>query len=230
MVRDLSPGQDISLQGEEATSVCIVLEGLICSYEVVNEGSRQIQAYHIAGDVPDLFALYCGMNASSLCALRPSKIAFITHPRMHKLMSEHPVISECIWRKGMIDAAIAKAWISNIGRRLAVPRLAHLFCELLSRFRELGIASDTIPFALTQLELGDSQGLSEVHTNRTMTVLKERGLIRMTGRLVKVMDWDGLAEEADFDPTYLHLERRGVHGPPRAKVDRTCPRAIMSDD
>lgn len=211
VIRDIAAGQDISLQGDEATSACLVLDGLLCTYEVVGAGSRQIQAYHLSGDMPDLPALHFGLNTHSLSALRQSKVAFITHPRLLSLIAEHPLLGACIWRKAMVDASISRSWVTNIGRRPARARLAHLFCELFARFDALGLATDaTIPVWITQTEMADSQGMSTVHVNRSIQELRRSGLIKMSGKLVTIADWEGLVEAGEFEPTYLHLKSQGI--------------------
>jgi CRP-like cAMP-binding protein len=62
-----------------------------------------------------------------------------------------------------------------------------------------------MPF--TQEQLGDATGLSTVHVNRTMTALRDNGLISTSRGSIVVKDWEALQEVAGFDPTYLHLQK-----------------------
>jgi hypothetical protein len=61
-------------------------------------------------------------------------------------------------------------------------------------------------FPLTQNELGDALGLSTVHVNRSLQELRAKELIYLKGGFLTVLNWDGLKEVGEFDPTYLHLE------------------------
>ena len=63
---------------------------------------------------------------------------------------------------------------------------------------------------ITQAELADATGLSTVHVNRTMQQLRGDGLIKTENGSVIIKDWDGLREAAEFDPTYLHLQKRAA--------------------
>jgi DNA-binding transcriptional regulator LsrR (DeoR family) len=63
--------------------------------------------------------------------------------------------------------------------------------------------SFTLP--LTQAALGDALGLSTVHVNRTVQVLRSDGLITWRSERVTISDWDRLSGLAEFDPTYLNL-------------------------
>ena len=66
----------------------------------------------------------------------------------------------------------------------------------------------SIPWPITQSEMGDALGLSLVHVNRTLQDLRRRGLIEVENRRVAIPDLRRLELLADFDPDYLYLERR----------------------
>jgi hypothetical protein len=53
--------------------------------------------------------------------------------------------------------------------------------------------------------LADALGISNVHVNRVLQDLRGQGLISLYGSSLKVLDWEGLKEVGEFDPTYLHL-------------------------
>ena len=44
--------------------------------------------------------------------------------------------------------------------------------------------------------------------NRAVRDLRDRNLIRWSGADITILDWQGLASLARFDPTYLDLERQ----------------------
>ena len=106
----------------------------------------------------------------------------------------------------LVDEAILREWVGNIGRRTASQRIAHLLCELLVRLKAVGLAEDDVyEFPLTQAELADAAGLSTVHVNRTLQELRAAGLITLKSRLLTIRDVERLKALAGFDPAYLHL-------------------------
>jgi CRP-like cAMP-binding protein len=114
-----------------------------------------------------------------------------------------------LWFSTLLDAAIHREKILSIGRRSAMARIAHIFCELLVRLRIVGLASDkSYPLPLTQADLGDVTGLTSVHVNRMLKKLRDDNLLTFRGGTAMIDDWEGLQRLAEFDPTYLHLERR----------------------
>jgi DNA-binding Lrp family transcriptional regulator len=58
---------------------------------------------------------------------------------------------------------------------------------------------------LTQVELGDTLGLTPVHVNRILKEFRERGLITIERNVLDLLDVQGLQDRAAFDEEYLHL-------------------------
>ena len=47
----LTAGEEIFRQGERASSVYRVLKGAVISYRLLNDGRRQIDAFHLRGNI-----------------------------------------------------------------------------------------------------------------------------------------------------------------------------------
>jgi DNA-binding transcriptional regulator LsrR (DeoR family) len=87
--------------------------------------------------------------------------------------------------------------------------VAHVICECFARLRAVGLAKlRTFELPLSQMELADATGLSNVHVNRTMRELRRLGLVETNSKVHGILDWELLQETADFDPAYLHLRRQ----------------------
>jgi len=201
--------QDIVREGDRPSRCCLFLEGLGCTYKVTAEGRRQIVAFNIPGSIPDLQSLHLETLDTSVGTLAPSKVGFIQHEALHKLYERHPRIAAAFWRKALIDAAVYREWVINIGQREAYTRMAHLLCEMIVRLTSVGLATDrSCDLPITQAEFGDAMGISTVHVNRVLKQMRADGLIRMEGTVLIVPDWEGLQEAGDFDPIYLHLRQR----------------------
>ena len=212
-VMDLKADQDIVREGDRPTRCCVILEGFACTFKHTGLGKRQITSFHIPGDVPDLQSLHLTFLDSSLGTITPCKAGFVQHEHLLDLCERYPRIATAFWRATLIDAAIFREWVANIGQREAYARLAHLLCETVTRMKAVGLVEDdTCELPMTQTELGDAMGVSTVHVNRTMQELRGDNLITLKGGKLRVLDWDGLAEAGDFDPNYLHLR----HGKPVA--------------
>ena len=45
-------------------------------------------------------------------------------------LAARPLVAEALWRETLIDAAVFREWIVNVGRRPAANRTAHLIAEV----------------------------------------------------------------------------------------------------
>ncbi len=209
--RNFGADQDIIREGDRPSECCLIVEGFACRYKVTDSGKRQIFSFHMAGDIPDLQSLHLSVMDHSLMTMTPSKLAFIPHESLTRLMHQCPRVADVLWRDTLIDAAVFREWMMGIGRRSAETRIAHLLCEVLVRMRAVGLADgDACELPVTQAELGDALGLSTVHVNRSLQELRGKGLITLRGNILTAENWDGLKKIGEFDPTYLHLDADAV--------------------
>ena len=208
-VTDIRADQDIVREGDRPSRSCLLLDGFTCTYKMTGEGKRQIMAFHVPGDIPDLQSLHLEVLDNSLGTITPCKVGFIQHETLHALCARFPRIAAALWRETLIDGAIYREWVVNVGRRTAHGRIAHLFCEMVARLQVVGLVEgDSCALPIVQSELADATGLSTVHVNRTLKDLRAAGLIRLEEGSLQVLDWQGLQRAGDFDPAYLHLEKR----------------------
>ena len=197
--------QDIVREGDRPSCCFAVLEGLVATNKSTQAGKRQVMAYHVAGDVPDLQSLHLKVIDKSIAAISPCRVGFVQHDAMRALFRAHPGLVDVFWRLTLIDAAIMREWVLNNGRREAYARTAHLFCELITRLDAAGLVVDrTCPLPVTQPELADALSITSVHVNRVLKALKAAKLVTLRGRRLTVQDWKGLKAAAEFDPAYLH--------------------------
>jgi CRP-like cAMP-binding protein len=204
----IEENQDLVREGDRPSRSCLVLSGFTATYKVGRGGKRQIMNFGIAGDIPDLHSLHLKVLDSSVRTLTTCQVGFITHEDLHDLCTRYPRIAAAFWRETLIEGAIFREWMLNIGRREAYSRIAHFFCEMLVRLSAVGVAEDNAcDLPITQAELGDALGLTAVHVNRVLQQMRADGLIETKGTRLTIPDWDRLKEVGEFTSRYLQLEK-----------------------
>jgi CRP-like cAMP-binding protein len=206
-VRDVPAKRDVISEGDSPEHVHIVLEGWLARYKVMHDGSRQITAFLLPGDICDLHVTILAKMDHGIVAVTAARVAHVPHRIMQDLPIDRPELGRALWRATLIDESILRSWIANLGRREAGPRIAHLFCELHARLSLVGLAEDghfTLP--LTQDVIADATGLTSVHVNRMLQKMREEGLITLIGRELTINDLPKLQKICDFDGAYLHRE------------------------
>lgn len=211
-VVDIRKDQDIVRVGDRPSRSFLLIEGFTCLYKLTGNGKRQIMAFHVPGDLPDLQSLHLEVLDANCSTVSPCKVGFIQHESLERLCSKFPRIGSAFWRETLIEAAIFREWIVSIGQREAYDRVAHLFCEWVVRLRVVGLVRDdkSCDMPLTQSEIGDALGISSVHVSRTLKELRENGLVSLQKNVLSILDWDRLKQAGDFDPAYLHLRNTSL--------------------
>jgi CRP-like cAMP-binding protein len=102
-------------------------------------------------------------------------------------------LTRVLWWATLVDEAILREWVVNVGSRPAEVRIAHLLCEMLLRLQVVGLAADhSFELPLTQAELGETMALSAVHVSRVLQRLRREGLITRKGRTITIREWSRL--------------------------------------
>lgn len=205
--REVFADQDIVKAGSEPDRSSLLLSGFAARYKLLENGSRQITSLHVAGDFIDLHAFLLKKMDHGIMAISDCRIAYAQHAELEKITEEEPHLTRLLWLNTLVDGAIHREWIVAMGRRSKKAHLAHLLCELFVRLKTVKLTkgqSFTLP--LSQATLSDVLGLSTVHMNRVIQALRQDGVIRWSNQQVEILQWDRLAEIAEFDMTYLRLE------------------------
>jgi CRP-like cAMP-binding protein len=204
-VQELAAHSSILVKGSRPSQCCLMIEGFSARSQTTDDGKRQILSIHIPGDMPDLQSLHLHVMDHDLRTLSDCTLGFIAHDALRALARARPMIAEALWRETLVDAAIFRAWIVNLGRRPANQRLAHLLLEIRRRLELVGLATDDrYELPMTQLDLADALGLTPVHMNRVLKALRSDGLLDVKKFVVKLGDAQKLMTLGDFDDLYLH--------------------------
>lgn len=211
-IRELRRGEDVLRQGDRPRESVVVLQGWLQRYKVSPEGRRQIHSFYMASDTPSLEALPMEIMDNSLGAVAPSRVGTVPAPELLRVINERPNLAMLIWRETLVQAAVFREWLMRNSQLLAHVQLAHLFCEIMTRARAAGLVEqDSCDLPLTQEDLADVLGMSPVHVNRTLGMLRAGGFVEFRSGKLTIGNWPKLVETAEFDPGYLHL--RSVTAP-----------------
>ena len=206
-VRAVASHSDLIAEGDCPTDISLLSEGFACRYKLLGDGRRQITAFLIPGDICDLRAFLLGRMDHGVAALSRCQVSHISHAKLSEIIERHPRIGFGLWRDTMLDGALYRQWLTNVGRRSAYQRIAHLLCEVWWRLQAVGrTRGDSYELPVTQTDIGDAMGLSVVHVNRTLQQLRANGLISLRSNVVVVLNWGRLQEAGEFDPAYLQLQ------------------------
>lgn len=206
--RTVAVGQDIVAEGSRPAESTVLLDGIAARYRVLEDGKRQITALQVPGDFVDLHAFMLKTMDHGVIALSKCKVATASHKDLATVTETRPHLTRMLWLSTVIDGAIHREWIVAMGRRSKKAHLAHLICELFTRLGLVGLVEgDSFHLPLSQAEVADALGVSLVHLNKTLQLLRSDGVVRWADRRITVLQWDRLVEIGEFDDAYLNLNK-----------------------
>lgn len=208
-VTELKAGDYLVREGQKIGYSSLILDGFATRFKETATGERQIMEVQIPGDFVDLHSYPLEVLDHSIAALTPCKVARLPHRALTQLIEDHPRFARILWFATMVDASMHREWLLNLGTRNGMARIAHLICEIYSRSQVVGLTDGgSFRFPLSQTQVGECLGYTQMHVNRMLKKLRQGGFISGSGQTLEILDWDGLKQLGEFDPAYLYLSGR----------------------
>ncbi|PXA89410.1 Crp/Fnr family transcriptional regulator [Caulobacter sp. D4A] len=209
--RRVAAGKALVEPGDRPDFSTFVVSGFCARFTLTPTGGRQLTEINIGGDFVDLHSLLMRQMDHGVVALADCVVAPAAHEDLRRLSEQQPHLMRLLWLETVVDAAIHRQWLVALGQQNAASRLAHLICELYLRLEAAGIARNFgFVLPMTQVDLGDVLGLTQVHVNRVLMDLRRQGLVDWKAGHMTINDWESLARLGQFDPAYLRLQNDPV--------------------
>ena len=203
----------VTSRGDVVSRSTFLISGFMCRYMDGADGHRQLVSVQTPGDFVDLHGYPLQRLDHDIATISECQVAYAPHDKLTELIERLPHLGRVLWFSTLLDAAMHREWIFRLGRLDAVGRVAHMLCETYSRLDAVGLVVDhSFSWPLTQQDLGEACGLTSVHVNRTLRVLREAGMVEVSDRQVTMMDFDRLAHTGEFQDDYLYFDD-GVRTP-----------------
>lgn len=205
--RSVNAHVELVREGERTDNLFLIIKGWACRYTTTREGGRQFSALLLPGDLCNLDSLLFDRLDCGVRTLTPATIVALPRESALALTAQYSGIACTFTWLAFVENAILAKLALTLGRRSAKQRLAHLLCGLSARLGKDHDDESSFEFPLTQEQIGDALGLTAVHVNRTMHVLRDDGLVTINNRTMTLSSVAELRQVGGFDPSYLHIER-----------------------
>jgi CRP-like cAMP-binding protein len=194
-------------RGEVLTHSTMLIAGFMIRYIDDLEGRRQVVAFHVPGDFVDLHGYPLQMLDHSIATLTEVEIALVPHPALKRLTDHDAEFARKLWASTLLDAAMHREWLFRLGRLDAVGRVAHFLAETNARLGAIDLSDGTgYDLPITQIDLSEITGLTSIHVNRVLRMMREERICTFRSSRVEIADLKRLERLAQFDSTYLYLE------------------------
>lgn len=197
--RHVRRGAVLQRENEPCGELYILRKGLMMSYVLLDDGSRQILRFLFPGDMLGISSAVYREAPETLAALSDCVVCPFDRAALSDLMLVHPRLSAMVLVYSQIERVALTDRLAALGRTSAKARVAALLLELRNRLRATDKSvANVFALGLTQEEVGDATGLTAVHVNRMLRQLEEEGLIARESGRVTLLDERALARAANY--------------------------------
>lgn len=187
--RNFTKGESLYDEGGDAACFYKVVRGTVRICKMLNDGRRQIEAFHFAGD---FFGLERG-NAHRFAAEAVDDLVVIAYRARHldDLMHDNPDLGGALMRSVLASLDRARDHMVLLGRTSARERVASFLLDVAARLAD----GERFELPMQRADIADHLGLTIETVSRTLTQMARDGLIKLAdcGRSVVLRDRDGLA-------------------------------------
>lgn len=198
--RALRSGSTLVHERRAAGELFTLFSGWAFRYNTLSDGRRQILNFLLPGDFFGLQERLGEMSPHGVEALTDVELCVFPAAGLWDLFKNHPGLAYDITWLAAHEERIVDMNLVSVGRRSAAERVAMLLIHLHKRASQLGLVDDEggVPFPMNQTHVADALGLSLVHTNKTMSRLRQLDLYALRGDRLYLHQPHALQQLADY--------------------------------
>ncbi len=198
-------GAPILMQGSNSPQLYTAMHGMGLRYRTLANGKRQVISLIFPGDFIGMQAGIMGEMGHSVEATTKMTLCVFDRSALWTFFKERPERAFSLTWLAAVEEHFLGDALSTLGQRTAIQSVAWALARIFLRGRALGMVDNgSMRFPFKQQDLADALGLSLVHTNKTLAILKSKQLARWSDGTLRVSDLDALAEIGmldDMSPT-----------------------------
>jgi CRP/FNR family transcriptional regulator, nitrogen fixation regulation protein len=167
--------EEIYGESEPADYVYQVVRGAVRTYKLLNDGRRQIDAFHLPGDV---FGLEHGeAHRLTAEAIVDTQVRIVRRRALDAAARTEVHIACDLWRMTGDDLRCAQEHMLLLGRKNAVERVAAFLLEMDRRLSRAGL----VALPMCRRDIGDYLGLTLETVSRTLSHLHDEEVLSFSG-------------------------------------------------
>ena len=192
-------GEAIYQRGDVGDSLMVVLAGRIKISNVAHSAREIVLNFLTEGDLNGELGVFDGRARSAdASALEATEALVIYRRDLMPVLERHPavlleIIAGLSGKVRMMSAMVEHGLLQMAGK--AATGLLRLADQHGRKVKD-GVLVD---LKISQRDLGNYVGLSRENTSRELGRLRDKGLIRIDGAQITILDWDGLQSQAEAE-------------------------------
>lgn len=200
--RSFRRGELVRRAGTPVEDLFVVRSGWAVSFSIMEDGRRQLLKLYYPGDIVDLAD--AGLKRAPLDVKCLTEAVLCPFPKtgLEPIFATSPRVTALLFAMAVRETDVLTNRMRAIGRFSAYERLCHLLLEIRDRLRVIDErAARAFRLPLTQTDLADLLGLTNVYVSKTLSRMEKDGLVRREGSRVTILDAERMREICEYrDP------------------------------
>ena len=188
--RSFAKGEELFADGDKAECFFKVVSGTVRTCKLLSDGRRQIDAFHLPGD---MFGLDSGQD-HCFSAEAVDDVVVEAYRRSHftSLMHDNPAFGDQLMSSTLRSLERAHEHMVLLGRKNAQEKIASFLLDLAERLER----TDRLDLPMQRTDIADHLGLTIETVSRTLAQMVRDGLIKLAaaGRTIILSEKTGLWE------------------------------------
>jgi len=183
-------GSEIYGEKEPAEYIYQVKSGTVRSYNMLSDGRRQINAFHVPGDIFGL--THGGIHRFTTEAVVDTTVRLIRQESLDAVAGSDGTLVRSLLCMATMNLRHAEDHMLLLGRKTSLERVAAFLIEMDRRLTAAGV----LALPMTRRDIADYLGLTLETVSRSLSYLRELGVLRFIDnnqRHIVLMDRQQLA-------------------------------------
>ena len=166
--------------------------GWVFCARTTDDGRRQIISIGMPGELVGLGSMLFTRSPDTIACLTRASVEMIDRDRLLEVaLGNADVALRLLFQLGQEQRRL-HSWVVSLGHCTAEERLAAMLVDTQERLRVFGVGGRAFRLPLTQKEIGDYIGLTDVHVNRVLRRLRNSGSVSLVRGVAKIGDFNAL--------------------------------------
>jgi CRP/FNR family transcriptional regulator, nitrogen fixation regulation protein len=169
-------GAEIFGEAEPAEFVYQVVEGAVRSYKLLSDGRRQINAFHLSGDI---FGLENGATHRFTAeAIVDTTVRLAKRASLAQIAQRDAMLARDLLNMTANNLQHAENHMLLLGRKTSLERVAAFLLEMDRRLTAAGIMA----LPMCRRDIADYLGLTLETVSRALSILQDKGILGFLGQ------------------------------------------------
>ncbi len=187
--------------------IAIIKSGWAVSRATSSTGQSTITQIYMPGDVIGLADLGFAAPPHDVQMQTDGVVSLVDRRTLSRLGHNHPRLLALLLSMASLEEVALRDRLHAITRLSAEDRLIHFMLSMKSRTAQLtDQPSDRFPLHMSQKDIGDALGLTDIYVNRLMRKLSSTGQIDVARPYIRITDRENWTKRVGYKDRYANLD------------------------